>query len=95
MKINEQTLAHIEALAKLTVDEHQRELTLKKIIGVLDMLDEVNMDDIADLEPLYHPLEIHQALRADNADADIDRDSIQAQAPQVADGLFLVPKVIE
>lgn len=95
MNIDEQTLAHIEKLAKLTVDEHQRELTVKKIVGVLDMLDQVNPDDIADLAPLYHPLEIHQPLRADNANANIDRDSVQSQSPQVEKGLFLVPKVIE
>lgn len=95
MNIDEQTLAHIEKLAKLKVDASERGLTVTKITSVLDMLDQVNPDDIADLEPLYHPLEIHQALRQDASNADIDRDSVQAQAPQVEKGLFLVPKVIE
>ncbi|PIE42511.1 MAG: hypothetical protein CSA47_00325 [Gammaproteobacteria bacterium] len=59
------------------------------------MLDQVDMDDIADLPPLYHPLEIDQPLRDDIADSNIDRDAIQAGAPLVESGLFLVPKVIE
>lgn len=95
MNIDEQTLAHIEKLAKLTVDADARNLTVKKIVGVLDMLDQVNPDDIADLAPLYHPLEIHQALRPDTADAHSIREVAQAQSPQVQNGLFLVPKVIE
>ncbi len=95
MNIDEQTLTYLQQLAKLSVDDSEHDLTVKKIVGVLDMLDEVNDYDIRDLEPLYHPLEIHQALRPDIADANIDRDTVQAQSPQVADGLFLVPKVIE
>lgn len=95
MNIDEHTLNTIEKLAKITVDENERELTVKKIVGVLDMLDNIDMDDLADLAPLYHPLEISQSLREDNAVANIDRDALQQNAPQIARGLFLVPKVIE
>lgn len=95
MKIDEQTLNSIEKLAKLTVDSDERELTAKKINSVLAMLDKINMDDIAGLEPLYHPLEISQALRDDIANPDIDREALQKGAPLVENGLFLVPKVIE
>ncbi len=73
MKIDEKTLNNIEKLAKLTVDANERQWTVKKIVGVLDMLDKVDMDEIADLEPLYHPLEISQPLRADQANPEIDR----------------------
>ncbi len=95
MKIDEKTLENLEKLAKVNVNASDRELTVKKIVGVLDMLDKVDMDEIADLEPLYHPLEIHQALRADEPNADIPRKALQAGAPLVERGLFLVPKVIE
>ncbi len=95
MKIDEQILNNIEKLAKLTVSETERELTKQKINAVLNMLDKVNMEEIADLEPLYHPLEISQPLRADEANPHIDREALQAGAPLVESGLFLVPKVIE
>lgn len=95
MNIDDKILNQVEKLAKLTVSEAEKSLTIKKITGVLDALDKVNMDDIADLEPLYHPLEIAQIMRADNENPDIDRVSLQANAPQTERGLFLVPKVIE
>lgn len=95
MKIDEQILNNIEKLAKLTVDNDERELTIQKIAGVLDMLDKINMDEIADLDPLYHPLEVDQPLRNDTPDANINREALQAGAPLVEQGLFLVPKVIE
>lgn len=95
MNIDDKILNQVEKLAKLTVSEAEKSLTIKKITGVLDALDKVNMDDIADLEPLYHPLEIAQIMRADNENPNIDRVSLQANAPQTERGLFLVPKVIE
>lgn len=95
MNIDENTLRQIEQLAKLNVGQKEQEKTISKIVGVLDMLDKINMDDIVDLEPLYHPLEIQQAMREDTANGDIPRDAIQVQSPHVVDGLFLVPKVIE
>lgn len=95
MNIDDKILNQVEKLAKLTVSEAEKSLTIKKITGVLDALDKVNMDDIADLEPLYHPLEIAQIMRADNENPNIDRASLQANAPQTERGLFLVPKVIE
>ncbi len=93
--IDEHTLSNLEKLAKIDIDQQERELTRQKIAGVLDMLDKINMDDITDLEPLYHPLEISQPLRDDTANATIDREALQASAPLVEQGLFLVPKVIE
>lgn len=95
MNIDEKILHHIEKLAKLEVNNEDRELTVKKIVGVLDMLDKVADEDISALEPLYHPLEISQALRQDAAVKNIDRDALQADSPLVEKGLFLVPKVIE
>lgn len=95
MKLDEKTLQQTEKLAKLSVDSKDRDLTAEKIAGVLAMLDKIEMDDIADLAPLYHPLEIEQPMREDVADSDIPRDAIQQQSPLVERGLFLVPKVIE
>lgn len=95
MQIDESTLTQLEKLAKLTVSEADHDLTVKKIVGILDMLDHINLDDIVDLAPLYHPLEINQPMRSDTADNDINREQLQRNAPLVEAGLFLVPKVIE
>lgn len=95
MKIDETVLGQLERLAKLNIDEKDKDLTTKKIVGILDMLDEIDMNDIADLEPLYHPLGIEQPLRDDVPNDNIPRDEIQQHSPLVERGLFLVPKVIE
>ncbi|HZW60193.1 MAG TPA: Asp-tRNA(Asn)/Glu-tRNA(Gln) amidotransferase subunit GatC, partial [Woeseiaceae bacterium] len=42
-----------------------------------------------------HPLNQTQRLRADEVTEGDERERIQANAPAVSDGLYLVPKVLE
>lgn len=55
--------------------------------------------DTAAIEPLLHPQAQGRApelvLHADRADPHIDRALNQRSAPEVVDGLFIVPRVIE
>ena len=51
--------------------------------------------DTDGVEPLAHPLEATQRLRADAVTEENRREAYQAIAPAVEDGLYLVPKVIE
>jgi aspartyl-tRNA(Asn)/glutamyl-tRNA(Gln) amidotransferase subunit C len=52
----------------------------------------VNTDDVT---PMAHPLDATQRLRADEVTETDQRDHFQEIAPNVEDGLYLVPKVIE
>ena len=51
--------------------------------------------DTEGIEPLAHPLEVTQRLRPDEPDTSFDQEHYQAIAPQIRDGLYLVPRVIE
>ena len=44
---------------------------------------------------MAHPLDAVQRLRPDVVTETDERDRYQQNAPSVADGLYLVPKVIE
>lgn len=63
-----------------------------KILTMMDVLASVDTDGIL---PLTNVHDAAQPLRTDVADGNIDRDKLQSIAPKVADGLYLVPKVIE
>jgi len=47
------------------------------------------------VEPLAHPLDLVQRLRADAITEGNQRDKLQKLAPASEDGLYLVPKVLE
>jgi len=49
----------------------------------------------AGIEPMSHALDVVQPLRADDVTETDQRAGLQAGAPAIEDGLYLVPKVIE
>ena len=51
--------------------------------------------DTRGVEPMSHALDVVQRLRADAVTEADQRALFQSIAPQVEDGLYLVPKVIE
>lgn len=66
--------------------------TLNNILQLVDQLQEANTDNIT---PMSHPLDAQQRLRADEITETNHREQLQANAPAVDKGLFLVPQVIE
>ena len=67
----------------------------ENLSSILNLVDEMQQIDTDGVEPLAHPLDAVQRLRADEVTELNQRDKLQAVAPAVEEGLFLVPKVIE
>jgi aspartyl-tRNA(Asn)/glutamyl-tRNA(Gln) amidotransferase subunit C len=82
-------LARIE-LGDGQIDSLQTDL--KNILSLVDQLQAVDTDSV---EPMAHPLDAHQRLRADEISETDQRAAFQAIAPATEDGLYLVPRVIE
>lgn len=85
-------IAHLARLGLNDADIPRTTETLNTILGLIDQMQAV---DTQDIEPLAHPLETTQRLRADRVTEQNQRDAYQAIAPAVENGLYLVPKVIE
>lgn len=85
-------IAHLARLGLNEAEIPQTTATLNNILGLIDAMQAV---DTTGIEPLAHPLEATQRLRADEVTERNQRDAYQAIAPAVESGLFLVPKVIE
>ena len=51
--------------------------------------------DTAQIEPMSHAQDVVQRLRDDQVTESNQRELYQSIAPQVEEGLYLVPKVIE
>ena len=90
----EQVLA-IAHLARLQVDETEIDGFAAELTGILAVVDQLSGVDVSGVEPLAHPTDMTQRLRADEVTEPNARDSLLAAAPQSDAGLFLVPRVIE
>ncbi len=82
-------------LARLAISDEEAGETAEILSGVLALVEELAGAGLEDVEPLSHPLDVVQRLREDRVTESDCRDAVQAAAPQVSDGLYLVPKVIE
>ena len=53
------------------------------------------IDTASILTPMAHPVETAQRLRRDEVGEDDRRDLLQQGAPEVENGLYLVPRVVD
>jgi len=65
---------------------------LKNILGYVDSLQQL---DTGNVEPTAHPHDAAMPLRLDTVTNTNRRDELQASAPKLEAGLYVVPKVIE
>ena len=95
MSLTADDVNKIAHLARLGIDKQDVAAYANDLSGMLDLMtrmSEVNTDNV---EPMAHPMDQTQRLRADVVTESNHREAFQAIAPQVEAGLYLVPKVIE
>jgi len=95
MALERSEVEKIAHLARLGLNEDDLPRTTETLNNILGLIDRMQAVDTTGIEPLAHPLETHQRLRADTVTETNQRDAYQAIAPAVEDGLYLVPRVIE
>lgn len=82
-------------LAALRLEAQERELLKDNLQKIVHLIDAMQAADTDGVEPLDHPLDGVQPLRPDQVTEAVDRDRFQTVAPEVRDGLYLVPRVVE
>ena len=93
------TRAQVEAiahLARLEITEAQMPVYVDSLSQIIEFVEQLAAAETAGVEPMAHPLADQvQRLRADAVTETDRRENYQQNAPSVAAGLYLVPKVIE
>jgi aspartyl-tRNA(Asn)/glutamyl-tRNA(Gln) amidotransferase subunit C len=84
----------IASLARLKLEESEFDDVVDKLSRIVDFVDQLQAAPTDGVVPMAHPLDQPQRLRPDTVTERIDRDAIQANAPAVKDGFYLVPKVL-
>jgi len=95
MSLSADDVAKIAHLAHLAVEPEESAALGRELSNILDLVAQMDAIDTDSVSPMAHPLEMAQRLREDVVTEENRRDSYQANAPAVENGLFLVPKVIE
>ncbi len=95
MALKSDDVRNIAQLARLHLDDAEIERYAADLSSILDLVAQMQQVDTSAVEPLANPLDAEQRLRDDAVTEADQRDKFQAIAPDVADGFYRVPKVIE
>lgn len=95
MALEQDQVRNIAELARLQIDENQIGEYQKNLTNILDLVDQLSNADTTGVEPMAHPLDAVQRLRADVVTESNQREHFQTIAPATDNGHFLVPRVIE
>jgi aspartyl-tRNA(Asn)/glutamyl-tRNA(Gln) amidotransferase subunit C len=95
MSLKPEDVAAIAKLARLEIAPDDITNYAHDLSAILDLVEQMNQVDTADVQPMAHPMDMTQRLRDDAVLESDQRDKFQAIAPDVEAGLYRVPKVIE
>ncbi len=85
----------VAQLARIRLEDAQAGPMLEELNTIFGLIGTMQAVDTTGVEPMSHPRDVAQRLRADRVTEPDRRDALLALAPQAEDGLYLVPKVIE
>jgi aspartyl-tRNA(Asn)/glutamyl-tRNA(Gln) amidotransferase subunit C len=95
MPIQSEDVMNIAHLARLGIEDEQVAAYASDLSNIMGLVEQMNAVDTSNIEPMAHPLDQSQRLRADEVSESDQRDLLQKNAPDVKGGLFLVPRVID
>ncbi len=91
-EIDVKYVAHLARLA-LTPDEEKK--LAAQLGGILDYIEKLKELDVTNIEPTAHAVPMVNVTRADEIRPSLLHDDALRNAPAKANGLFMVPKIVE
>ncbi|MGM0451054.1 Asp-tRNA(Asn)/Glu-tRNA(Gln) amidotransferase GatCAB subunit C [Halovibrio salipaludis] len=95
MSISRDKIEQVAWLARIQLEDSEKEALEGKLSDILGMVDQLQAADTDGITPMAHPLDATQRLRPDEVTETNKRERFQAVAPETQDGLYLVPRVVE
>jgi len=85
----------IAHLARIAISEAEALRTQAELNDIFGLIERMQAVDTRGVEPMSHAQDVMLRLREDQVTETEQRALFQSVAPQVEEGLYLVPKVIE
>jgi len=92
LEIDVKYVAHLARLSLTPQEERKLGAQLNDVLGYVEKLKEV---DVSGVEPTAHAFPLANITRPDVVQPCMDHDEALRNAPAQANGLFMVPKIVE
>jgi aspartyl-tRNA(Asn)/glutamyl-tRNA(Gln) amidotransferase subunit C len=85
-------VAHLARVALTPEEEQKFGAQLGNILGYIEKLKEL---DVSNVEPMAHAVPLVNVTRPDEIRPSLPHEEAMRNAPAQANGLFIVPKIVE
>jgi len=85
-------VAHLARLALTPEEEQTLAAQLASVLGYIEKLKEV---EVTGVEPMAHAFPLINVVRPDSTHISLTQPEALSNAPAQANGLFIVPKIVE
>lgn len=95
MGISVQDVEHVAKLARLDLNEDEKQQFTEQLNAILKYADKLNELDTDQVEPTSHVVPLSNVMRADEVRPSWELEQVLLNAPDEEDGQFKVPAVLE
>ena len=95
MSLDKNDVEKIAHLARITLSDEDVPGYVESLSSILKLVEQMDAVNTENVVPMAHPHAAFQRLRADVVTEENQREHFQQITPNVEDGLYLVPKVLD
>lgn len=95
MKSPEIDVQYVAHLARIGLTPEEQQTIGAQLGDVLGYIEKLKEADVTEIEPTAHPFPLVNVMRADEPRPSLPHEEALRNAPSAANGLFLVPKIVE
>lgn len=88
-------IRYVAHLARLELTPAEQESFGAQLGAVLEYFEKLKQADVSNVEPLAHAIPMVNVVREDAAGESLPHQDALQNAPAQANGLFVVPKIVE
>ena len=95
MAATEFDIQYVAHLARLHLTPNEEKKLAAQLGGILDYIEKLKKLDVTNVEPTAHAVPMINVTRPDEIRPSLPHDDALRNAPARANGLFIVPKIVE
>ena len=93
--ISDETIEYVGILAKIELNDEEKEQAKKDMASMLDYIDKLGELDTTGIEPMSHVFPVENVMREDVVTNGDGSEETLANAPERHDTSFVVPKTVD
>lgn len=95
MAENEIDVKYVAHLARISLSPSEEQKIAAQLGNILGYIEKLKQLDVSQVEPTAHAVPLVNVTRADEIQPSLPQADALLNAPAQANGLFLVPKIVE